>query len=95
MRMKKFILILGLFLALSANARAEEDQKDNVLVRIQQETEKYKKECYDKEAFPKGIDNYSMYNDDIKDGDYRYHQCLKKIIIKEIATPKYAKRNDC
>lgn len=93
--MKKFILILGLFVAISINVWAEETQNDDILIKIQQKTENYKKECYNKEAFPKGIDNYSMYNNDIKEGHFRYHQCLKKIIIKkiqEISSPEDAEK---
>ena len=92
--MKKLTLILALILSLGSEALAHETTKDEVILKIQQETEKYKKKCFEKEAFPKGLNNYSMYNDDIKEGNYRYHQCLKKVIIKkinEIATPQYAK----
>ncbi|MBR1648832.1 MAG: hypothetical protein IJ689_04460 [Alphaproteobacteria bacterium] len=82
--MKKFIFILSLFISFSANAGADKAQDDSQMTKIRQETEKYKKYCYDNEAFPKGIDNYSFYNNDIKEGEYRYHQCLKKIIIQKI-----------
>lgn len=93
--MKKIVLILGLFLAFNTNSWAKEAQKDDILAKIQQETEKYKKDCFDKKAFPKGLNNYSIYDDSIKEGNTRYHQCLKKVIIQkiqEIATPEYAKK---
>ena len=93
--MKKIVYILGLFLAINTQVCAKEIQKDDIFAKIQQETKNYQKKCFDKEAFPKGIDNYSMYNDDIKNGESRYHQCLKKIIIKkihEISSPEDAKK---
>lgn len=92
--MKKIVLILGLFLSLYTNARANEPSKDEIILKVRQETENYKKECFEKEAFPKGLNNYNMYNDDIKNGNYRYHQCLKKVIIEkinEMVTQKHAK----
>ncbi len=82
--MKKFVLFLGLMLLFNINVSANEVKKDDVLVKIEQETEKYKKDCYDNEAFPGDFNNYSIYNDDIKEGDFRYHQCLKKVIIQKI-----------
>lgn len=94
MKMKKIVLILGMILSFGANVWADDASKDGTMLKIQQETEKYKKECFENEAFPKGLNNYSMYNDDIKEGNYRYHQCLKKVIIKkinEIVAPEYAK----
>lgn len=82
--MRKIAFVLSLMLLIHTNAWAEENINDSILIKVRQETENYKKECYEKEAFPKGIDNYNMYNDDIKEGNFRYHQCLKKIIIKKI-----------
>ncbi len=82
--MKKFVLFLGLMLLFNINVSANDVKKDDVLVKIEQETEKYKKDCYDNEAFPGDFNNYSFYNDDLKEGYFRYHQCLKKVIIQKI-----------
>ena len=84
--MKKFIMFfsaIAVLIVISFLILSKQEKKDTISVRIEQETESYKKECFTK-AFPKELDNYSMYNDDIKKGDYRYHQCLKGIIIKKI-----------
>ena len=77
----KFILFLLSFLYVNNVALAEEKVKADYVAK---QVDKYKEECFNKYAFPKGIDNYSMYNDDIKEGDFRYHQCLKNIIIEKI-----------
>ena len=82
--MKKFVLVFSSILMFSTNAVGADIPSDKLLLKIQQETERYKKNCYEKEAFPGDFDNYSMYNDDIKNGDIRYHQCLKKVIIQKI-----------
>ena len=81
--MKKVLLILLSFLYVSKVALAEEIEKTK-FDSVEKQMDKYKNECFNKYAFPKGIDNYSMYNDDIKDGDFRYHQCLKNVIIRKI-----------
>ncbi len=84
--MKKFIMFfsaIAVLIVISFLILSKQEKKDTISVRIEQETESYKKECFTK-AFPKELDNYSMYNDDIKKGDYRYHQCLKGIIIEKI-----------
>ena len=81
--MKKVLLILLSFLYVSKVVLAEEIEKTK-FDSVEKQMDKYKNECFNKYAFPKGIDNYSMYNDDIKDGDFRYHQCLKNIIIRKI-----------
>lgn len=84
--MKKIITVFSVIISLMVIVflvLAKQEKKDIISVQIEQETENYKKECFAK-AFPKELDNYSMYNDDIKEGDYRYHQCLKKIIIKKV-----------
>ncbi|MBQ8464638.1 MAG: hypothetical protein IJ545_01355 [Alphaproteobacteria bacterium] len=78
-----FSIIIILLMVIVFLVLLKQEKKDSISVRIEQETETYKKECFVK-AFPKKLDNYSMYNDDIKEGDYRYHQCLKKIIIEKI-----------
>ena len=84
--MKKFIIVFITIVLLTVIAvfiLPKQEKKDTISARIEQETEIYKKECFAK-AFPEGLDNYSMYNDDIKEGEYRYHQCLKKVIIEKI-----------
>jgi len=84
--MKKIIIVFSVIILLMVIVflvLAKQEKKDIISVQIEQETEIYKKECFAK-AFPKGLDNYNMYNDDIKKGDYRYHQCLKRIIIEKI-----------
>ena len=80
--MRYFALIFMMLLTFTANAFAEET--DPLLIKRDKELAKYEKECFDKEAYPKGIDNYSMYNDDFKEADFRYHQCIKRIIVKKI-----------
>lgn len=92
--MKKFIifftvivlLIITVFLLLP-----KQENKDIILEQVKKETEIYKKMCFD-ESFPKGLDNYSMYGDALKNGDYRYHQCLKRNIIEKI--DKLANKTD-
>lgn len=84
--MKKYIIVfstIAVLIVISFLVLPKQEKKDSISVQIEQETESYKKECFTK-AFPERLDNYSMYNDDIKEGEYRYHQCLKKIIIEKI-----------
>lgn len=84
--MKKIITVFSVIISLMVIVflvLAKQEKKDIISVQIEQETENYKKECFTK-AFPERLDNYNMYNDDIKEGEYRYHQCLKKVIIEKI-----------
>ena len=53
----KFILFLLSFLYVNNVALAEEKVKADYVAK---QVNKYKEECFNKYAFPKGIDNYSM-----------------------------------
>lgn len=64
------------------------DKEDDFITEVKQETEKYKDECFSK-TFPKDLNEIDMYSDEIKELDYKYHQCIKKIIVyklNELAT---------
>ena len=68
------------------------DKEDDFITEVKQETEKYKDECFSK-TFPKDLNEIDMYSDEIKELDYKYHQCIKKIIVyklNELATKKDA-----
>ena len=86
--MKKLVFLFAILLAFPIQAKELSLNEE-----IQLEAEKYQNKCFHEEAFPNGIENYNIYTDDIKEGDYRYHQCLKKVIvqkIQEIASAKDA-----
>lgn len=66
--MKKFIFILGVMFTLLSNAQAEENiVSDDVSVKAEQETKKYKESCY-KQAYPDNPDDdiYAVYDDGLK-----------------------------
>lgn len=63
--------------------KAEETEKDNYRQQLSSKTEKYIQECSQK-VYPENLDGVSMYNDDIKELDAKYHQCIKSIIISKI-----------
>ena len=70
----------------------EIEDKEQIL--IEQETEKYKKECF-KQSYPENLSTINMYNDEMKCLDIKYHQCLKKVIIakiNELATKEDAQK---
>lgn len=95
--MKKFILIFSVIFAFAANAQAEEDiVSDDLSIKVEQETKKYKESCY-KQSYPGNPDDdiYAVYDDGLKEADRQYHQCIKKIIsdkITKIASPEDAEK---
>ena len=83
--MKKILLLLSLVVIIAANARTEENvsAEMDASQKVEQEVEKYKKECSEK-AYPKNLNEINIYNDDLKKRDAKYHQCLKSVIISQI-----------
>ena len=56
------------------------ENKYDIKLKFNAETKKYIKECTIK-VYPNNIDQINIYNDDLKKLDYKYHQCLKNVII--------------
>lgn len=83
--MKKIFLILWLVFMQINPAQAEEKQE---IDEIQQQVEKYTKECYNKSYpvdDPEKMDYIlSFYNEGMKESDQKYHKCVKDIIIEKI-----------
>ena len=59
----------------------EAEDKEQIL--IEQETEKYKKDCF-RQSYPEDLSTINMYTDELKCMDKQYHQCLKNVIIAQI-----------
>ena len=59
------------------------ENKYDIKLKFNAETKKYIKECTIK-VYPNNIDQINIYNDDLKKLDYKYHQCLKNVIISKI-----------
>ena len=59
----------------------EAEDKEQIL--IEQETEKYKKDCF-RQSYPEDLGTINMYTDELKCMDKQYHQCLKNVIIAQI-----------
>ena len=98
--MKKFWMI-GLMLILVISLAGgiywfyqHREMDDHEQILIEQETEKYKTECF-RQSYPEDLSAINMYTDEMKCLDKKYHQCLKKVIIaqiKELATKEDAQR---
>ena len=98
--MKKFWMI-GLMLILVISLAGgiywfyqHQEKEDHEQILIEQETEKYKTECF-RQAYPEDLSAINMYTDEMKCLDKKYHQCLKKVIIaqiKELATKEDAQK---
>ena len=59
----------------------EAEDKEQIL--IEQETEKYKKDCF-RQSYPEDLSTINMYTDELKCMDKQYHHCLKNVIIAQI-----------
>ena len=97
--MKKIALICGLIALIIGGiywfyqSQEVEDKSKGVLY-VEQETEKYKQECF-KQSYPEDLSTINMYTDEMKCLDIKYHQCLKDVIIakiNELATKEDAKK---
>ena len=88
--MKKFLFYLflvllgigigcGITIFMSDNLEKEY----NIKIRFNPETKKYIQACTAK-VYPKNTNDINIYNDDLKKIDYKYHQCLRNIIISKI-----------
>ena len=98
--MKKFwmiSLILILVISLAGGIYwfyQHREMEDHEQILIEQETEKYKTECF-RQSYPEDLSAINMYTDEMKCLDKKYHQCLKKVIIaqiKELATEEDAQK---
>ena len=81
--MKKFIFVFSVIFTFSANAQAEEDiYSDDLSIKVERETKKYKESCY-KQSYPDNPDDdiYAVYDDGLKEADRQYHQCIKKLFL--------------
>jgi len=98
--MKKIVLIGGLFALVVVIAGGaywfykNQEAEDKEQILIEQETEKYKKDCF-KQSYPEDLSTINMYTDELKYLDSQYHQCMKKVIIakiNELATKEEAEK---
>ena len=81
-----FVLILlgiGIGSGITISILGIPEPQDDFAIKIKQETEKYKKECFS-QTFPKDLNDIDMYSDEIKELDHNYHQCMRKVIIAKI-----------
>ena len=79
------LLILGIVIGgvITMAIFVVSEQQDDFTIKVKQETEKYKKECFS-QTFPKDLNDIDMYSDEIKELDYKYHQCIRMVIIAKI-----------
>ena len=88
--MKRFLFYLVLILlgigigcGMTISILGIPETQDDFVIKVKQETEKYKKECFS-QIFPKDLNDIDMYSDEIKELDHNYHQCMRKVIIAKI-----------
>ena len=82
--MKKILLIFALILNSFPTYAKQEQLVDEIRIQVK----KFEDECYNK-SFPvnnpEKMDHLmSFYNDEMKNADRKYHNCLKEIIIEKI-----------
>ena len=97
--MRKILLCLSLFLlgictGYVISVFDFHSEEDDFVIKVKQETKKYEDECF-AQTFSKNLNDIDMYSDGIKELDYNYHQCIRKIIvakINELSTQKDANK---
>ncbi len=87
--MKIIFLFLSFWVLNVENIQAEEpvNAEKGIPTKIEQDVERYQKEC-SQQAYPGDYRDhiYALADDSLKHANQKYHQCIKKIIIDKISS---------